>query len=132
MTNIKLQFNICQILPSTALNSNLLSRTLYLVRYSRYFMTLGKVVGTVVATRKDEKLIGNRLMIVQEVDLDNELIRQYTVAVDSVGAGLGEVVLTVGVSSARYTEATKGKPVDAAIVAIVDTVEINGEIIYQK
>ena len=95
-------------------------------------MTLGKVVGTVVATCKDEKLIGNRLMIVQEVDLDNELIRQYTVAVDSVGAGIGEIVLTVGGSSARYTEATKGKPVDAAIVAIVDTVEINGEIIYQK
>ena len=95
-------------------------------------MTLGKVVGTVVATRKDEKLIGNRLMIVQEVDLDNELIRQYTVAVDSVGAGIGEIVLTAGGSSARYTEATKGKPVDAAIVAIVDMVEINGEIIYQK
>ena len=57
-------------------------------------MTLGKVVGTVVATRKDEKLIGNSLMIVQEVDLDNELIRQYTVAVDSVGAGIGEIVLT--------------------------------------
>ena len=95
-------------------------------------MTLGKVVGTVVATRKDEKLIGNRLMIVQEVDLDNELIKQYTVAVDSVGAGIGEVVLTAGGSSTRYTEATKGKPVDAAIVAIVDTVEINGEIIYQK
>ena len=95
-------------------------------------MTLGKVVGTVVATCKDEKLIGNRLMIVQEVDLDNELIRQYTVAVDSVGAGIGEIVLTAGGSSARYTESTKGKPVDAAIVAIVDTVEINGEIIYQK
>ena len=63
-------------------------------------MTLGKVVGTVVATRKDEKLIGNRLMIVQEVDLDNELIRQYTVAVDSVGAGIGEIVLTAGGSSA--------------------------------
>ena len=95
-------------------------------------MTLGKVVGTVVATRKDEKLIGNRLMIVQEIDLDNELIRQYTVAVDSVGAGVGEIVLTVSGSSARYTEATTGKPVDAAIVAIVDTVEINGEIRYQK
>ena len=95
-------------------------------------MTLGKVVGTVVATRKDEKLTGNGLMIVQEIDLDNELIRQYTVAVDSVGAGVGEIVLTVSGSSARYTEATTRKPVDAAIVAIVDTVEINGEIRYQK
>ena len=95
-------------------------------------MTLGKVVGTVVATCKDEKLIGNRLMIVQEVDLDNQLIRQYTVAVDSVGAGIGEIVLTASGSSARYTEATTGKPVDSAIVAIVDTVEINGKIIYQK
>ena len=57
-------------------------------------MTLGKVVGTLVATRKDEKLVGSKLLIVQAVDLDGNLIRQYTVAMDAVGAGIGEMVLT--------------------------------------
>ena len=95
-------------------------------------MTLGKVVGTLVATRKDEKLVGSKLLSVQAVDLDGNLIRQYTVAMDAVGAGIGEMVLTAAGSSARYTEATQGKPIDSAVMAIVDTVEVQGKIVYKK
>ena len=95
-------------------------------------MTLGKVTGTVVATQKDEKLIGSKLMIVQDVSLDGELERKYTVAVDAVGAGIGEVVLVATGSSARQTGVTSNKPVDAVIMAIVDTIEVCGRIQYQK
>ena len=95
-------------------------------------MTLGKVTGTIVATRKDEKIVGSKLMIVQDVDLDGNLVSQYTAAVDAVGAGIGEMVLVATGSSARQTEVTKNKPVDAVIMAIVDIVEVHGEIRYQK
>jgi len=95
-------------------------------------MTLGKVVGTVVATRKDEKLVGGKLLIVQDVDLHGNLQQKYSVAVDSVGAGVGELVLTAAGSSARITEVTKDRPVDSVIMAIVDLLEVHGEILYQK
>jgi len=95
-------------------------------------MTLGKIVGTIVATRKDEKLVGGKLLMVQEADMDGSLLDRYAVAVDSVGAGMGEVVLVASGSSARMTEATKSKPVDAVVMAIVDLLEIHGKIVYQK
>ena len=95
-------------------------------------MILGKVTGTVVATQKDEKLIGSKLMIVQDIALNGELERKYTVAVDAVGAGIDEIVLVATGSSARQTQATGNKPVDAVIMAIVDTVEVCGKIHYQK
>ena len=87
-------------------------------------MTLGKVVGTVWATRKDEQLIGMKLQIVQQVDLDLELMDNFVVAVDSVGAGVGEIVLYATGSSARQTELTRNKPVDAVITAIVDKLDV--------
>ncbi len=95
-------------------------------------MILGKVTGTVVATQKDEKLIGSKLMIVQDIALNGKLERKYTVAVDAVGAGIDEIVLVATGSSARQTQATGNKPVDAVIMAIVDTVEVCGKIHYQK
>jgi len=95
-------------------------------------MTLGKVTGTVVATRKDEKLVGGKLLIVQDVDLDGNILEKYSVAVDAVGAGVGELVLTASGSSARITDVTKDKPVDSVIMAIVDTLEVHGKILYQK
>ena len=95
-------------------------------------MILGKVTGTIVATQKDEKLIGSKLMVVQNVDLNGEVDRTYTVAVDAVGAGIGEIVLVATGSSARQTEVTGNKPVDAVIMAIVDTVEVAGKVRYQK
>ena len=95
-------------------------------------MTLGKVIGTVVATRKDEKLVGGKLLVVQEIDIEGQLLSRYAVAVDSVGAGVGEVVLVATGSSARQTEVTKSRPVDAVIMAIVDTLELRGEVLYDK
>ena len=83
-------------------------------------MTLGKVVGTVWATRKDEQLTGMTLLLVQELGLDGKLKEKFVVAVDSVGAGIGETVLYAQGSSARHTELTRNKPVDAVITAIVD------------
>ena len=95
-------------------------------------MTLGKVVGTVVATTKDEKLTGGKLLLVQELSLDGEPLERYAVAVDSVGSGIGEVVLVATGSSARLTEATKNRPVDAVVMAIVDSMEVHGKTVYRK
>ncbi|NNE71192.1 MAG: EutN/CcmL family microcompartment protein [Rhodothermales bacterium] len=86
-------------------------------------MTLGKVIGTVWATRKDEQLVGLTLQIVRELNLDGTMKDRYLVAVDSVGAGVGETVLFAQGSSARQTEVTKNKPVDAVITAIVDKMD---------
>jgi len=88
-------------------------------------LILGKVIGTVWATRKDENLTGMKFLIVRHVDLDYRLKDQYVVAVDSVGAGVGEVVLVASGSSARQTDVTKNKPVDAVIMAIVDKLDLS-------
>ena len=88
-------------------------------------MTLGRVIGTVWSTRKDEKLVGSKFLIVKELDLNKELKDNFIVAVDSVGAGVGEVVLFATGSSARQTNQTKNKPVDAVIMAIVDKLDIS-------
>ncbi|HMB92594.1 MAG TPA: EutN/CcmL family microcompartment protein [Rhodothermales bacterium] len=88
-------------------------------------MILGKVVGTVWATRKDEQLVGMTLQIVQPVDLDYSLKSGFVVAVDSVGAGVGEIVLVAQGSSARQTALTHNKPVDAVITAIVDKLDVS-------
>lgn len=95
-------------------------------------MRLGKVVGTVVATRKDDNLVGTKLLVVQEMKPDGSLTSTYAVAVDTVGAGKGDVVLCVSGSSARLTERTRTMPVDTTIVAIIDSVEVHGEITYRK
>ncbi|OGQ97835.1 MAG: ethanolamine utilization protein EutN [Deltaproteobacteria bacterium RIFOXYA12_FULL_61_11] len=95
-------------------------------------MILGKIVGTVVATRKDEKLVGLRFHLVQNLGLDGALKPGFVVAADSVGAGVGEVVLYASGSSARQTVQTDNRPVDATIMAIVDTLEVGGEICYRK
>jgi microcompartment protein CcmK/EutM len=87
-------------------------------------MILGKVVGTVWATRKDEELVGAKLMIVKHVDLDYKLKDAFVIAVDTVQAGVGDVVLIATGSSARQTAATKNKPVDAVIMAVVDKIDI--------
>lgn len=87
-------------------------------------MVLGKVVGTVWATRKDAQLTGLKLQIVRETALDGSLKERFVVAVDSVGAGVGETVLLAQGSSARQTDTTRNKPIDAVIVAIVDTIDL--------
>ena len=95
-------------------------------------MLLGKIVGTVVATRKDENLIGLRFLLVEELDTTLKSNGRMVVAVDSVGAGVDEIVLYASGSSARQTDATKDRPVDATIMAIVDELEIGGESIFRK
>lgn len=95
-------------------------------------MLMGRVVGTVVATHKDEGMTGFKMLIVQNLDLKMNLTSSYVVAVDAVGAGMGEVVIVVQGSSARLTDQTKGKPLDAAIICICDSIEVEGRLIYQK
>ena len=87
-------------------------------------MILGKVVGTVWATRKDEELVGMKFQIVKHVDLDYKLKDTFLVAVDTVQAGVGDIVLLCSGSSARQTALTKNKPVDAVIMAVVDKLDV--------
>ena len=89
-------------------------------------MKLGRVIGSVVATRKDESLEGTKLLVVENLTLDLKSEGGYVVAVDAVGAGASEVVLYAGGSSARQTPVTKDRPVDAVIMAIVDSFDANG------
>jgi microcompartment protein CcmK/EutM len=95
-------------------------------------MLIGKVVGTVVATRKEAELKGSTLLLVRGMDLEGALTATLVVAVDAVGAGVGEVVLYASGSSARQTQVTKDRPVDATIMAIVDTIEVGGTVKFQK
>ncbi len=87
-------------------------------------MFLGKVIGTVWATRKDEELVGMKFQIVKHVSLDYTTKDTFVVAVDTVQAGVGDVVLVCSGSSARQTALTKNKPVDAVIMAVVDKLDI--------
>ncbi len=89
-------------------------------------MKLGRVIVSVVATRKDESLEGTKLLVVENLTLDLKSEGGYVVAVDAVGAGADEVVLYAGGSSARQTPVTRDRPVDAVIMAIVDSFDANG------
>ncbi len=95
-------------------------------------MLLGRVVGTLVASRKEETLEGLKLLVLRQVDVDDAETGGYVVAADAVGAGVGEVVLYATGSSARQTRLTKDRPCDAVIMAIVDTWEVGGEVRYRK
>jgi microcompartment protein CcmK/EutM len=96
-------------------------------------MILGKVVGTVVSTRKESVLSGLTMLAVVPIDLKTgDLKNGGVVAIDAVGAGVGEIVLYASGFSARQTEVMNNRPVDATIMAIVDTYEIDGDILYQK
>ncbi len=96
-------------------------------------MILAVVKGNVVSTNKTEKLQGSKLLIVEEWNIETHRCSgQPRVALDLVGAGEGELVMCVSGSSARQTEQTDKRPVDMAIVGIVDEAEINGEICYKK
>ena len=95
-------------------------------------MNLGKVIGTVVATRKEQAMEGLKLLMVRYVDTDGRETGGAVVAADSVGAGPGELVLVATGSSARQTIATDKRPCDAVIMAIVDSWDIDGEVKYKK
>jgi microcompartment protein CcmK/EutM len=88
-------------------------------------MIIARIIGSVVSTQKDERLIGKKLLIVRPINLDGTDQSGYVVAVDTVGAGAGERVLVVAGSSARLAEGNKDCPVDAAIVGVIDTIDTN-------
>ena len=96
-------------------------------------MLLARVIGSVVSTRKSEKLVGAKLLIVDPVDFVQQKGEgKPLVAIDSVGAGEGEIVLVVQGSSARLTDASKDAPTDATIMAIVDSFEFDGRRTFTK
>jgi microcompartment protein CcmK/EutM len=95
-------------------------------------MLLGRVSGTVVASRKEPLIEGWKLLVVRQLDADNQETGGYVVAADAVGAGVGEVVLYASGSSARNTEVTRDRPCDAVIMAIVDTWEVGGREVFRK
>jgi microcompartment protein CcmK/EutM len=88
-------------------------------------MILAKVVGTVVATRKDERLLSAKLLVSRPMDPFGKPEGTYLVAVDTVDAGVGETVLIVSGSSARMASGLKDCPVDAAIVGVIDAIDID-------
>lgn len=87
-------------------------------------MILGRAIGSVWSTRKEGRLVGFKLLVVQHVDLERRPLSAFTIAVDTVDAGAGDIVLVVTGSSARQTERTKDKPVDATIVGVVDRIDV--------
>jgi microcompartment protein CcmK/EutM len=94
-------------------------------------MQLARVSGTVVSTRKEQRIEGIKFL--EKIDAATmEGKKDYVVAMDSVGAGIGEVVFYASGSSSRMTTVTDGKPSDAAIIAIVDAIDVKGELVYQK
>jgi microcompartment protein CcmK/EutM len=95
-------------------------------------MQLGRVTGTLVSSRKEPLMEGMKFLVVRQIDVDSTDTNTYVVAVDAVGAGVGEVVMYASGSSARQTALTKDKPCDAVIMGIVDTWEIDGETVFVK
>ena len=95
-------------------------------------MLIARVVGEVVSTMKDDKIVGRKLLIVREVSVENEIVGKPVVAVDTVDAGIGDVVLIAQGSSARQTTMTKETPTDAVIMAIVDSLQVDGKVTFRQ
>jgi microcompartment protein CcmK/EutM len=95
-------------------------------------MLLGKVIGTVVASRKVDTLDGLKLLLVKGVDDQLTDTRSLVVCADAVGAGVGEIVLIAQGSSARQTPQTQNRPVDGVVMAIVDQIAVDGDLRYTK
>ena len=95
-------------------------------------MLIARVIGTVVATRKEAELEGLKMLLLQNASPQGEADGGFVVAADAVGAGLGEMVLYASGSSARQTTVTKDRPVDATVMAIVDMVDEGDSSLYRK
>jgi microcompartment protein CcmK/EutM len=95
-------------------------------------MQIARVIGSTVATIKDEKLVGRKLLIVREADERGTAVGKPYVAIDTVDAGAGDLVLVAAGSSARQTNITKDTPVDAVIMAIIDSLEVEGTVTFRK
>ena len=95
-------------------------------------MEIARVIGTTISTIKDEKVRGSKLLIVRQTDEAGKVIGKSYVAVDLVDAGVGDLVLTGQGSSARQTFQTKDCPVDAVVMAVIDHLEVDGEVVFRK
>jgi microcompartment protein CcmK/EutM len=95
-------------------------------------MLVGRVVGTVVATHKEPSLEGLKFLLLKQLDIAGKETGASIVAADAVGAGLGDVVLYATGSSARQTKVTQNLPVDGVVMAIIDTLEVDGQLTYDK
>lgn len=95
-------------------------------------MKIALVIGSTVSTIKDESMRGRKLLIVQPADTTGEPTGEPYVAVDTVSAGTGDLVLVTEYSSARYTGFTRDLPIDAVIVGVIDSLELGGKFSYQK
>src|SRR4051812_48562419 len=96
-------------------------------------MILAKVVGTIVSSHKAQKIEGIKFLLLEKIDpVTMKGKNDFVVSMDSVGAGVGEIVFYVSGSSARFTNVTEGRPTDSAIIAIVDYIEKDGVYTYDK
>jgi microcompartment protein CcmK/EutM len=95
-------------------------------------MLIAKVIGATISTIKDEKLAGRKLLVVRQTDERGSAFGKPYVAVDTVDAGTGDLVLTCAGSSARQTSMTKDSPVDAVIMSVIDSLEVGGEVVFRK
>jgi microcompartment protein CcmK/EutM len=95
-------------------------------------MLIAKVIGTTISTIKDEKVRGRKLLILRQTNERGEFVGRPYVALDLVDAGEGELVLTGHGSSARQTFMTKDCPVDAVVIAVIDHLEVDGEVVFHK
>ncbi len=95
-------------------------------------MKIAKVVGVTISTIKQEKLHGRKLLVVKETDESGEVIGKPLVAVDVVEAGVGDLVLIASGSAARQTELTDKSPVDTVIMAVIDSLEVDGDVTFRK
>jgi microcompartment protein CcmK/EutM len=95
-------------------------------------MLIARVIGTTVSTVKDEKLHGRKLLVLRQTDEHGNASGKPYVAVDTVDAGIGDLVLTAAGSSARQTTITKDSPVDSVIMSIIDSLEVDGQVVFRK
>jgi microcompartment protein CcmK/EutM len=94
-------------------------------------MLIAKVIGTTISTIKDEKLTGRKLLIMRQADETGTPFGKPYVAVDTLDAGIGDLVLTAHGSSGRMTDLTQNRPVDAVIMAVIDHLEVGGKVVYR-
>jgi len=95
-------------------------------------MLIAKVIGSTVSTIKDETLVGCKLLILRQTEVDGVPFGKPYVAVDTLDAGVGDLVLTAHGSSGRLTKITKNRPVDAVIMAVIDHLAVNGDVAFKK
>ena len=95
-------------------------------------MLIALVIGTTISTIKDEKLTGRKLLILRQTDETGTPFGKPYVAVDTLDAGIGDLVLTAHGSGGRQTNQTRNSPVDAVIMAVIDHLEVGGEVVYRK